>query len=339
MTSMPYRITLTVEMCAPFITQSSEPGAFGLDMVVARDDDGTPIIPGTLLTGKLMDAWEQFEETPLIERWLGREGSNFEPSSGRLCDADLRFKSGTPEAIRTPYSRVAIDENTEAGKQGALFFIEQPWAAFETIKFTGTWSAIGSEEEIRNLCGAIKGGLIWMAQLGAARSIGFGQVHSVEVTSCPAPLANNQLSGKTGSRLCFALSFTEPLCLPQTATDNLFESSDIIPGNALKAAFALTWGAQEGKWNKPVKNDFSERHKALAEAFDNIGFSHAFPAGNGDAPSDQRPLPLPQSLVLAGNEFFDVALLDKPHLISNQAPAFQVDWRGEHYHKAGKQQA
>ena len=340
MSSKPYRITLRVGVSAPFITQSSEPGAFGLDAVVARDDNGKPIIPGSLLIGKLLDAWKQFGETQLIARWLGNEAWNFEPSPGRLCDADLRIvESKHPKAIRTPYSRVEIGKDAGAGVLGALLFIEQPWAAGEIVCFKGMWHAIGSEEEVRALCGAIKGGLMWMAQLGAERSIGFGRVASVEVASDPAPSAQNSLSDETASRLYFALTFTEPLCLPETATDNLFVSSDIIPGNVMKAAFALTWGAQEGKWNQPVTNGSSVQHKGLAEHFSHICFSHAFPAGNDKEASDIRPLPLPQSLVLADKKFYDVALLDKPYLIDKQAPAFQIDWKNKDYNAAGVHQA
>lgn len=343
MTPIPYRISITVSARAPFIVQDSEPGAFGLDMVVARDADGIPIIPGTLLTGKLKDAWAQFGKTGLIECWLGKEGSGFQPSTGRLCEVDLCIESSIPEGNRTPYSRVKIDEDTGAGEAGALFFIEQPWAPGESVSFRGSWPVIGTEAEIKELCGAIQGGLMWMAQLGSQRSIGFGQMTEVKAEYQPAESASNSVLDEAASRLYFALSFTEPLCLPQTATDNLFVGSDIIAGNALKAAFALTWGAQEEKWNQPVDGKFSGQHKALAEAFSLIGFSHAFPAGDDENISDLRPLPLPQSLVLADDDkgkdhIYDAALLDQPHLIHHKAPAFQIDWKDKNYTEAGEQQ-
>lgn len=338
MSSIPYHIELSVEVRTPFLTQSSEPGVFGQDAVIARDKDGKPIIPGSLLAGKLLDAWEQFDETDLITRWLGVPGHNFEPSPGKLCDTDLRMDGPSClDAIRAPYSRVRIDEITEANVPGSLLFIEQPWAAGAIIRFKGTWHAIGGEQEIQVLCRAIEGGLKWMAQLGSERSIGFGQVRHIEAKYQAAPAASNRLTDSAGSRILVSLKYTEPLCLPEKASGNLFSSSNAIPGNALKAAFALTWGAQEENgWNKPVTSEFSKEHQILAENFSQIRFSHAFPAGNDQNPGDTRPLPLPQSLVVANKQFYDVAFLDKPHLIQQEAPEFQIDWKIENFQNVQK---
>lgn len=53
-------VQLELTVVGPLLTRSSEPGDFGLDMIIARTDD-RPYIPGTLLSGKLDQAWQEIE--------------------------------------------------------------------------------------------------------------------------------------------------------------------------------------------------------------------------------------------------------------------------------------
>lgn len=340
MTNQAFNLNLSIAVKAPFVIHSSEPGGFGIDSAILRDPDGCPIIPGTLLVGKMRDAWDLFGEGTLITKWLGSKASNFQPEPGRLCEsnfqpkpgrlceADLRLEKWKPESESHQHAtRVEIDDSTGAGESGSLLVIEQPWAIAQKLNFTGMWRVIGSKEEVKLLCNAACGALRWMSQVGAEFSVGWGELDTIDISYQLASSSNTSTTVQVGAvpeRLYYALNCDHPMCFPDKVLgdDNLFESSDVIPGNAIKAALALTWGASEGKFGNEVNKSEFLTHPALAESFWKMGFSHAMPSHTND-----RPLPVPQSFVWADDRLWDAALLKEPHLFNGQAPAFPIDWK------------
>ena len=81
-------INICLEIEGPLLTKSTAPGEYGLDAVVARDIDGVPYIPGTLLTGKVREALEQLSECSEgvdwfkhRPAWLGTESKDGLPQS------------------------------------------------------------------------------------------------------------------------------------------------------------------------------------------------------------------------------------------------------------------
>jgi hypothetical protein len=341
-----YKISLTVTVAAPFLVQGSEPGAFGLDAVVLRDIDRCPIIPGTLLIGKLRQAWTEFgEEEALIKPWLGSKGMNFMPSLGRLCDADLRWQAWVgrqSEDLYPPYPRVAIDEARKSAVTGALQHIEQPWKNGEELTFGGDWHTVATPDEIPQLVKAIEAGLTWSGQLGGEASIGFGQIKQVTVSAdvCIDEMRAN-LIDKSAKRLYFRLTSNAPLMLPKhgSGAENLFESTDEIPGNAIKAAFALTYGGlQAGQFGKTLDVNSSD---PLESVFEKIVFSHALPgsAAEGTKRASALPASIVKASVKAGtSSFFDVHGFAEPHLIGSvEAPAFAIDWKEKDFNAFSEQ--
>lgn len=352
MTNQAFNLNLSITVKAPFVIHSSEPGGFGIDSAIMRDPDGCPIIPGTLLVGKMRDAWDLFGQEKLIAEWLGGKASKFQPKPGRLCEADLRLDGWKPEseprqettrveiddaahqpatkpwqACQQLTTRVEIDDLTGAGESGSLMVIEQPWAIAQKLNFNGTWRVIGSEEEVKRLCNAACGALRWMSQVGAEASVGWGELVDIDISCKPASSSNTSKTIQVDAvpeRLYYALYCDDPMCFPDKVLgdDNLFESSDVIPGNAIKAALALTWGAYEGKFGNEVEETEFSTHPKLAASFWKMGFSHAMPSH-----TKERPLPVPQSFAWADDQLWDVALLEEPHLLNGQAPAFPIDWK------------
>jgi hypothetical protein len=166
------------------------------------------------------------------------------------------------------------------------------------------------------------------SQIGAFRNIGFGQVSEVGVSVRPGrgPANHNAgaaafvAGGNAGPR-GLLLAFTQPLAVGNRRINgNTFESSDVIPGAAIKAALAKS---------------FKERLGRVPEWFDALRISHALPAAG-----HKRPAPLPLSLV-AGKDaqntdcIWDLAHSDAAPLDANHhAAAFQLDWKPDKFNKA-----
>jgi hypothetical protein len=345
-----FQISLSITVLAPFLIAGSEPGTFGLDAVVLRDHNKHPIIPGTLLTGKLRAAWSALGwDDRNIAKWLGKEAADHVGAAGLLVDSDLRLECWDQKSENTtPYPRVSIDPATGAAKPGALQFIEQPWKVGQPLTFAGHWYTIGSKEEVDQLCRAMAAGLEWMGQLGSDASIGFGRIQSVACSASETPTRSVTQPSEKTTRLYFKLTSDSPLMIPELghAVDNLFRSGDTIPGNVLKASLANTLAAIGAKPFQLVNGslDVGDDLKPLAVHFQNLKVSHALPAmshdekrnetskqteeNKNDIHKGKRPLPTPQSLVEVGDHVFDVANFAKPQLIDGKPVAFQVDWKG-----------
>jgi hypothetical protein len=57
-------ITLTLELKTPFLVHGNAPGRFGMDAVQMKNRQGQRLLPGTLIAGRIADAWEEARKTP-----------------------------------------------------------------------------------------------------------------------------------------------------------------------------------------------------------------------------------------------------------------------------------
>ncbi len=359
-----YSITLTVTLTleGPILTKSTSIGGYGLDAVMAKNHNGEYYLPGTLVKGRLLQAWQELsaiiadEHKSLLnldislsnfsDAWLGKESGNSDnnkaivnPKRARLIISDFAcIKSDTDKSLH----RIKIDEVRGSVKKGALLVMEAPFAVGEHIEFKGdiTFTA-RDNSEINNVIKCLEIGLKWCPAFGSEKTVGFGklievQIHESkeEIINIPAKhvAAGNELIDiiiKPNSPFCFAR---------RQVTRNLFESEHIIPGGAIKGAFVNTWAGMLGKSRIiEVDSDFDTSRKELSEQFDKIRFTHAFPVQNSQ---NERSVVAPLSLVKVKKKdindenkeieaYYDVAFHKDAILIDDfpYAPAFTIDWK------------
>lgn len=342
-----YDVQIELTVAGPLLTASSEPGDLGLDMIIARTDD-CPYIPGTLLSGKLDQAWQEIEgaapELFAANRaaLLGERNENKEPLRKQLFFSDLNLTEQDVQKIQSEavQHRVTIDKERGAASQQQLVAMESPFAQGDRFTFIGKVIFFAPEERGEEILHSLDVGLRWLSQLGGMRTIGYGRVAKAAVLESatkrapltwPDTVTITSLQAKAPTnhnKVCLRITPQYPFCLskPQAA-DNLFESNEIISGAAVLGSIVTTWNNLCGSRGKTVTVLKDSERRELKENFNNLRISHAFPV-HGAAP---RPVALPKSLVkIAGEEeWYDVALADKPCLINKQVPDFAIDWKDD----------
>ncbi|MHB9000152.1 MAG: RAMP superfamily CRISPR-associated protein, partial [Thermoanaerobaculia bacterium] len=314
--SLVFDVKLT--LLGPILTQSSTPGSPGIDTAAAMRSDGTTYLPFSLVKGRIRQSWEElgFGQPDF---WFGKAstaGSN-EPARGHFVFTDFigpKGKSGRRH-------RIAIDSATGAAREGALQVIESRFGAGEPVAFKGTVHCFGSDGETRR---KLEQAFRWTANYGAEKTAGFGRTSEVELTD--APPTQTDTAASTAPVITLTLEILDPFCVSKRrVNENLFESAEIIPGGVLRGYLAgainKLLGRSDGE--DVTKDAASGPWPNLRQHFNDIRFSHAFPAKK----SDRRPVVQPASLVAAGNDSYDVALCDGPGLIDGQAPEFAIDWK------------
>lgn len=337
-----YRIDLNIALTvqAPFMTQSTAPGEYGIDSALARNSEGKIYIPGSLVVGQLREAWEELrealqgdptDEVPsdviAIDRLLGAKLSDGEyiPKAKRLFFNDFLFRGEVSKG--THRYRVEIDQTRGAVGDGQLMSLESPFAAGEFLVFDGTLSfTISNQFEGDRIRRQVLCGLQWFSQTGAFRTIGFGRVIEVEVG---APIAREVIV-QTGNwpdagGFDLVLKPEAPFCIAERPrSGNIFESREEIPGAVIKGCIARTIDQLVGQTstNTATASTSPTVLQQLRKNFSAIRISHAFPSSTCFI----RPVKPPLSLVKA-NGLYDVALMDSPVLINDRAPEFSIDWK------------
>jgi len=335
-----FKISLTIR--GPFITQSSAPMDYGIDAALARNKNGTPYISGTLVTGKLREAWEELKELdnfkPNIINWLGEksdpsQNDNLEntvsPTPKRLYINDLTLID-VKEKQEVNY-RIRLDSELGSVKKGAYLVTERPFAPGDEIIFQGIARFLAHNKiEADSLIRHLEIGLKWLSQLGADRTVGFGELIGVKIESETVSIKNTETL-PVSDIYNFVIHPESPFCISEhhKAGNNLFKSSDIIPGGVIKGTLATMWTTLLGCKNTIVNETFDAKRPELGKYFDRLHFTHAFPS------NEQRPVQQPLSLVKT-DDFYDIALCKGAGLIDKKAPAFSVDWKNDDYEKVNK---
>ncbi len=329
-------ISLTIR--GPLLTQSSSPGQLGLDVVVARNHNNKFYIPGTLVSGKIRQSLEELLDAvkdedqpdwfaPKLDDWLGRSSENNLAKTKRLFFADFVLNDDNNVLSSSTRHRIKIDANRGAVSNNQLVMVENPFISGETYTFSGQIHYFSSKETAKNITQHLKASLKWLSQLGAFRSIGFGEVVNAEITQVESlPITRPEpASMDVSDRVGFSIQPEYPFCLAgKPAADNLFESEAIIPGGTIKGCIATTWNHLLDQQSGHIHSTQTDRLE-LRNNFSKLRISHAFPCSE----NNKRPVVAPLSLVktTSSNLLFDVARLDKPCLINGQAPDFAVDWK------------
>lgn len=340
-----YRVTLKLQ--APIVSKGIGGRRMGLDAVWLRNGEQRPALPGNLVRGHLREAWNLFSapsinalsRTDLI-RWLGRDHQDSEPEDddekekkarllGRLRFADfwVADDAGNPDGLR---HRIRIDPDTGAVASGALLFIESPYAPGTEVRFQGDIEVVLDDpEEAEHLRSWLKKGFNYLQAVGGLKGVGFGKVIAAEVEKPeprvappPSKLNPERRPGSNGAvtlGIGVAIHPEGLICFPRPAGDkNRIVSEDHIPGAAIKAAMAHR----------------KDKFPLVDEYFDTLRVTHALPVPIGQ---HERPLAMPCSLAFGPKgegetvgKLYDLALKQRPGLLSGQAPLFQPDWKEKH---------
>lgn len=328
-------VTLTLE--GPVLSRATEPGNPGIDSPVARDASGRPVLPFSLVQGRLLQAWEEIGEAigvsrqrreELLGKASGDENGDWSPHTGRLFFSDFVAAEKGGSQIDTS---VSLDRDRHAAKDGALRHLEIPFPPGRRIAFRGQVRFLaGDGEDAREIAAQVEQGLRWVPFYGAERTVGFGRVvglaAELELQELREPPAG---AASTSDRLELALTFRSPFCLAlRPEGGNLFQGSEVVPGGALKGTLARMirelFGLGRGA---AIAGNLPAPYAELSRHFSALRFTHAFPAERQGA----RPAAIPLSTVVvkAGevDRWCDVALCPGPVLIDGRAPSFAVDWK------------
>ena len=314
-----YRLHITIELTAPFNTAASEPSRLGIDSPLLRDHLGRICLPGTLVQGRVLEELNNWPDFCTLRERLGGVAAeqSLAPHRKKIIMGDLVMIAPVAATTHT-FVRISKHELTGATKEGALQVIEQPAPSGALLKFTGDALIVCDETTAGNVRTELEGALRLVPNFGADRSVGFGVVQKVTVVHAPVP--TTALSWPENATCVeLALHLDRPFLVTQSSPrDNLFNGSDIIPGNALKGAFADTLIA------------LGLGNPSAIHGFDDIVFNHAFCAH-----SALRPRALPESLVeFKHNErkiALDLAAQCGPVVLGKDdvlaAPLFALDWK------------
>ncbi|MEY4979439.1 MAG: hypothetical protein RLZZ352_1709 [Pseudomonadota bacterium] len=326
-----HQIDIAITLLAPWLVHGTDPGKFGLDATLMRNHQGKPMLPGSLVQGRLRHAWVEMTDDfglqlPSPDDWFGKAGHAL-GLRGRLMVNDLVMSDAPDEALLMN-TRVAMDAETGAAKTGMLLMMEQVYPPGTPVTFKGQWHLWGTDQEAKLLRQAIASGLMWQSQLGAQRSVGFGRLQSAtvnikKVTNTAAAAAPK------ADRFRLTLQFDRPICVGASSLrGNVFVSDDKISGGTLKGAMATLLQHRHGQTVAQLKTN-----NKLAQHFDALRVTHAFPSNNA-----KRPSAIPLSLVSMGDTLLDCANLKEPHLIEGQSPSFFHDWKPALWGKVCAQQ-
>jgi hypothetical protein len=335
-----YTLTVDLTLQGPILTHSTAIGASGISSPFAINADRHHYLPGTLIKGKLRQAWEELHVAvgvafaPNTQQLLGDQSgdsqndmTSVDPIRGLIHFEDFVDCSSRTVDIRY---RICMDEERGSVSKGAYQVIEAPYAAGERVTFTGRIRYRAPDQRAASgIKRYVETGLKWIPSIGAERTTGFGRLIDVSVSN---PIASNPYAlarTVTGDKkLELGILPQSPFCLARRrVSHNLFESDTVIPGSALKGSLASSWRTLLGlPPNGAVIPAMDGSRLELCRNFEKIRITHAFPAQLNQS---ARPVTAPLSLVKANGQLHDIALFSGPILIGipPMAPEFSIDWK------------
>lgn len=337
--------TLTVTLQAPYLVHGNDAGRYGLHATLLRDHQRRPVLPGTLLAGRIAEVWTAHGAAlggADPGAWFGEPGEDEARQKGRrarlrVADLTLQTIEGEPFDLTKPThefdaTRVQLDQDTGSVQHGALLAVEQVSLPGAELMFEGEWHVRADEDEAETLRKQLLVALQLQTQIGAWRNIGFGRVCKVAVKREAKGDVTSVKSGAwANDRRRFALTSDDALCLSaSTQRGNVFVSVDHVSGGTIKGVLARMLMERHG-----VKSLDELPRLALARHFDRVRVTHALPANSGGG----RPVPLPQSLVSLGDgKIRDAFRHATPPDTLPGTVAFQTDWKDRDFKTARAKQ-
>jgi hypothetical protein len=280
------------------------------------------------------------EYTPNLDLLFGRRNDEgyYSPERGILHFNDFQLADGSAASTDVTLTRVSIHTSTGTAKEAFLQCQEKLVQNEYDSVWEGTIDFTAVDDLNPNMVHQyISTGFRWIAGFGADKGVGYGRLKSAEVTLEQETRKLNPILEELSDFKCFHLSIRlidDLLIGGVRRKTNFIESEHVISGGVLKGALAANLNRCCGvhpysETISVLNKQVARRFPNLTEFFNQIKFSHAFPA---PPEATRRPIVIPLSTVgISGkNQFVDVALLSGPTLDSNtRSPAFAPDWKDD----------
>lgn len=319
-----YEFGLRLELESPFATRGLSLNRATIDTPLARTS-GHYMVPGTLVQGVVRAALHTLAEHTAGQAISGggstaivaddlrnlfgeRSGKNSaksgqashegwhadnEPDRGGVSFGDLIIEpAAETRADRFgEITRIALDEETGAAREGFLQVIELPFPLGEAVAFQGTVHLRAGRIAPERFRFLLQRALGLVPALGGMKSVGFGRLRKYAIAphSGIAPIGKKLASGR---HVTVEFSLDRPFVVDAAVVgDNSFRGSDLIPGGVLKGALANALA------------DAATLHPAMQECLSRLSFSHAFPRPDSGTASPRRAVPL--CLAVSGDRVYD----------------------------------
>ena len=331
-----YNLQIKLTIMGPFLTAASSSDTYGLDKSFHRGPDDRPAIPGSHIKGKLRMALEELKNNAdgayftELNSWFGQPSAenSYEPAPGQLHFSSFTCETPPTEKIRV---RTAVNQQTMIAEKHHLRAVEDLFSSGAMIDWTGNVTYYAENaQKASEIANALYLGFSWLTNLGAEKGVGSGRLAKIWFST---PKPDNQPQDARQSdfqSLHLCIRPVEYLMIggvkkPRT---NFVASERIIPGSAIKGAIAA--GLNQ-LFARPVNSPLSAisgksmpGYELLAENFEHIRVTHAFPAKIGSG----RPVHIPISTVEIREQQYDRALVKDPDLLVNDlAPLYFIDWK------------
>ena len=275
-----HRIKVTLTLLGPILTRGGRMIEPGIDAPIARDGRNRPMLPFSLIKGKVRDAFLDLRPAndPQVADWLGSEGTEYQPERGRLRFSDFitEEKGQTSDNV---IERIAIDQETGSTAGRMLAMLEAPFGYGQPVPFQGFVDFIADEIEAQTIKDALDQAFRRAPSYGGLRTVGFGRTHclSSSLITVRTRARGNPPAGMTS--LPVRLRFDRPLCLVgRKHSGNHFESLETVSGAALKGAVARLILELSGSADTVINPQTTETPwPKLVEYFDVLRFAEARP--------------------------------------------------------------
>ncbi len=321
----------------PLISQATGTIPLGLDAAMQMHNHH-PVINGSLIRGNIRHVLTEFatlaEDKKLaryIKRWFGEASSDGEYSPQRtLVDFDFFWELDKHcQQSGLQRTRIAINVDTGTVQENAMQIVADcfPLGSEQPIFLGKITARLQNNNERYDFEKWINKALEYIPAMGSFKGVGWGRLdkHQLEPKpSSPSPIDNNGLA-KHATRFGIQLKLDRPLCLgvPRTPDSNQIISSEMIPGNVIKALIARLYDNNATNLEKFV-------------CFDQLIITHATPAKQSN-PVRHMPLPLSLATInLQNNGSIAIDLAQIEQHIWPVAPTLALDWKAEDKDLIGK---
>lgn len=269
------QLEVTLQIRGPLLSQSTTGGSRGLDAEMRRAGEDRPCLPGTLLRGKLREAWGQLRAAGALEVDIeALLGPPFEhgvyDQRGRLVFHDLIHPAQPTGDLAY---RIRVDEETGSVRPGFLQAREDLFRAGQVYGFTGTLHLFARDQaEVATVRRALLVGLRYLGSVGAGRTLGLGRVVAVTLSE-PRPHSAAAVSPALAAAAQLRLDVAPrgPFCIARRPRgNNIYESEDFIPGGVLKGTLVRMLRSGD---------------EALRRNLPRLRLRHAFPSANATRPT------------------------------------------------------